>query len=100
VQGQVTVPRLIYLLNDIGIVISKRQVMRFLIESQDTFLTEARDVPAHGAFFGGVNHGRRYRCTSQSPERLLYPCRQLPICVLHHDWFQEPVEFLRSALGR
>jgi hypothetical protein len=44
VQGQVTVPRLVNLLNDIGIVISKRQVMRFLIEGQDTFLTEARDV--------------------------------------------------------
>jgi Transposase IS66 family len=44
VQGQVTVPRLVSLLNDIGIVISKRQVMRLLIEGQDTFLDEARDV--------------------------------------------------------
>lgn len=44
VQGQVTVPRLVSLLNDIGIVISKRQVMRLLIEGQDTFLAEARDV--------------------------------------------------------
>ena len=32
VQGQVTVPRLVSLLNDIGIVISKRQVMRLLID--------------------------------------------------------------------
>src|SRR5262245_36134614 len=44
VQGQVTVPRLVSLPNDIGIVISKRQVMRLLIEGQDAFLTEARDV--------------------------------------------------------
>jgi hypothetical protein len=44
VQGQVTVPRLFGLLNDLGIVISKRQVMRLLIDDQDTFLTEARDV--------------------------------------------------------
>jgi hypothetical protein len=44
VQGQVTVPRLVSLLNDIGIVISKRQVMRLLIEGQESFLTEARDV--------------------------------------------------------
>jgi len=44
VQGQVTVPRLVSLLNDIGIVISKRQVMRLLIEGQDAFLSEARDV--------------------------------------------------------
>jgi len=44
VQGQVTVPRLASLLNDIGIVISKRQVMRLLIEGQESFLNEARDV--------------------------------------------------------
>jgi len=44
VQGQITVPRLVSQLNDIGIVISKRQVMRLLIEGQDAFLTEARDV--------------------------------------------------------
>jgi Transposase IS66 family len=44
VQGQVTVPRLVSLLNDLGIVISKRQVMRLLIDNQDAFLTESRDV--------------------------------------------------------
>jgi len=44
VQGQVTVPRLVSLLNDIGIVISKRQVMRLLIEGQDNFLAEAREI--------------------------------------------------------
>jgi hypothetical protein len=44
VHGQVTVPRLVSLLNDIGVIISKRQVLRLLIEGQDTFLTEARDV--------------------------------------------------------
>jgi hypothetical protein len=44
VQGQVTVPRLVSLLNDIGIVISKRQVMWLLIEGQESFLSEARDV--------------------------------------------------------
>jgi len=48
VQGQVTVPRLVNLLNDIGIVISKRQVMRLLIDGQDTFLAEARDVHRTG----------------------------------------------------
>jgi hypothetical protein len=44
VQGQVTVPRLVSLLNDIGIVISKRQVMRLLIEGQEAFINEARGV--------------------------------------------------------
>jgi len=43
-QGQVTVPRLVTLLRSLGIVISKRQVVRLLIEGQDGFLGEARDV--------------------------------------------------------
>src|SRR6266852_2170034 len=43
-QGQVTVPRLLALLRALGIHISKRQVVRLLIEGQDGFLTEARDV--------------------------------------------------------
>jgi len=43
-QGQMTVPRLVTLLRGFGIVVSKRQVMRLLIEGQDGFLAEARDV--------------------------------------------------------
>jgi hypothetical protein len=43
-QGQVTVPRLVALLGDIGVAISKRQVMRLLIAGQDAFLDESRDV--------------------------------------------------------
>lgn len=43
-QGQMTVPRLVTLLRGLGIFISKRQVVRLLIERQDGFLTEARDV--------------------------------------------------------
>jgi hypothetical protein len=43
-QGQTTVPRLVTLLRSIGIFISKRQVVRLLIEGQDDFLAEARDV--------------------------------------------------------
>ena len=43
-QGQMTVPRLASLLRSFGIVISKRQVVRLLIEGQDGFLAEARDV--------------------------------------------------------
>src|SRR5215831_12983569 len=35
---------LVRLLNDLGIAISKRQVMRLLIENQDAFLSESRDV--------------------------------------------------------
>jgi Transposase IS66 family len=43
-QGQVTVPRLLTLLRALGIVISKRQIVRLLIAGQDGFLSEARDV--------------------------------------------------------
>jgi hypothetical protein len=43
-QGQVTIPRLLALLRALGIVISKRQVVRLLIGAQDGFLKEARDV--------------------------------------------------------
>jgi hypothetical protein len=43
-QGQVTVPRLLALLQAIGVGISKRQLVRLLIDGQEEFLTEARDV--------------------------------------------------------
>ena len=43
-QGQVTMPRLLALLRSVGIVISKRQLVRLLIAGQDGFLNEARDV--------------------------------------------------------
>ena len=43
-QGQVTVERLTVQLRAFGISISKRQVMRLLIDGQDDFLTESRAV--------------------------------------------------------
>jgi hypothetical protein len=43
-QGQMTVPRLVTLLRSLGIFISKRQVVRLLIEGQDGFRDEARAV--------------------------------------------------------
>jgi hypothetical protein len=43
-QGQVTVERLTAQLRAMGISISKRQVMRLLIDGQDDFLTENREV--------------------------------------------------------
>jgi hypothetical protein len=43
-QGQVTVPRLVALLEAIGIEVSKRQVVRLLIGRQGRFLNEAREV--------------------------------------------------------
>jgi hypothetical protein len=43
-QGQVTVERLLAQLQAIGINISKREVMRLLIERQDAFLSENQEV--------------------------------------------------------
>jgi hypothetical protein len=43
-QGQITMPRLLALLGSVGILISKRQLVRLLIAGQDDFLDEARDV--------------------------------------------------------
>lgn len=43
-QGQTTMPRLLALLADLGVVVSKRQLVRLLIDGQDAFLDEARDV--------------------------------------------------------
>jgi Transposase IS66 family len=43
-QGQVTVPRLVAQLRAVGLAISTRQVMRLLINRQQGFLDEARDV--------------------------------------------------------
>src|ERR687886_1784752 len=43
-QGQVSVPRLVAQLRAIGLAISRRQVMRLLIDGQQRFLNEARDV--------------------------------------------------------
>jgi hypothetical protein len=43
-QGQVTVERMVVQLQSIGISISKRQVVRLLIDRQDSFLTESREV--------------------------------------------------------
>src|SRR6478672_1535544 len=43
-QGQVTVERLVAQLRAIGVSISKRQLMRLLIDRQDDFLTETREV--------------------------------------------------------
>jgi len=44
IQGQVTVARLLAQLRTIGVAISKRQVMRMLIDNQQGFVNEAREV--------------------------------------------------------
>jgi hypothetical protein len=43
-QGQTTIPRLLALLEDLGVSMSKRQLVRLLSHGQEAFLDEARDV--------------------------------------------------------
>jgi hypothetical protein len=43
-RGQVTVPRLLAQLHDVGVDISKRQIVRLLNEGKEAFLGEAQDV--------------------------------------------------------
>jgi hypothetical protein len=52
-QGQVTVPRLVAQLRAIGILISKRQVVRLLNAGRDTFRAEAREVLRAGLATAG-----------------------------------------------
>src|SRR5215204_2648576 len=67
-QGQTTVPRLVTLLRGLGIFFSKRQVFRLLIEGQDGFLTEARDVLLAGlssaAWITVDDTGARHKATN------------------------------------
>ena len=67
-QGQVTIARLVGLLAAIGIVVSKRQVVRLLIGKQDDFLGEARDVLRAGlataAWITVDDTGARHRATN------------------------------------
>jgi hypothetical protein len=67
-QGQMTVPRLVTLLRNLGIFISKRQVIRLLIAGQDGFLAEARDVLRAGlssaAWITVDDTGARHKTTN------------------------------------
>ena len=67
-QGQMTVPRLVTLLRSLGILICKRQVLRLLIERQDDFLTEARDILRAGlssaAWITVDDTGARHKATN------------------------------------
>ena len=67
-QGQVTIPRLLALLRALGIVISKRQLVRLLIAGQDDFLAESRDVLRAGlssaAFITVDDTGARHKAAN------------------------------------
>src|SRR5271163_433896 len=67
-QGQVTVPRLVTLLREFGILISKRQIVRLLIAGKENFLEEARSVLRAGltsaAWITVDDTGARHKATN------------------------------------
>jgi hypothetical protein len=67
-QGQTTVPRLLGLLRDFGIDISKRELVRLLTAGHDRFHTEAREVLRTGlasaAFITVDDTGARHKATN------------------------------------
>lgn len=69
-QGQATVPRLVAQLRAVGIAISKRQVVRLLLQGQRRFLDESRDVLRAGlasaAWVTVDDTGARHRAANGS----------------------------------
>ena len=67
-RGQTTVERLVALLRDLGVDISKRQVMRLLSAGQEGFIGEARDVLRAGletaAWITVDDTGARHKATN------------------------------------
>jgi len=108
-QGQVTMPRLVSQLRAIGIVISKRQVVRLLNADTGPFVDEARAVLRAGletapwiSVDGPSGNALRavHGCAPQTPERLLHPSRQRSLRRLHDHRLEEPAEFPGGAAGR
>jgi hypothetical protein len=107
-QGQVTMPRLVSQLRAIGIVISKRQVVRLLNADTGPFVDEARAVLRAGletapwiSVDGPSGNALRavHRRSPPAPERLLHPARQRSLRRLHDHHLEEPAEFPGSAAG-
>lgn len=80
-QGQVTIPRLTTLLDAIGIAVSKRQVVRLLIDRHDRFRNEAQDVLRAGLAAaswitvddtGARHQGRNGVCTHIGNDRFAW----------------------------
>ena len=95
-SGQNTIPRLLDLLAGFGISISKRQLVRLLIEARRFSRRSTRCV-AHWPASGVLDHGRRYRRAAQGSEWRVHADRQRPVHVIHDHRFQEPAELSRTA---
>ena len=98
-QGQVTAARLVGLLRGIGVLISKRQVVRLLIAGKQSFVDEARAVLraglTHAAWITVDDTGR----APQGQERILHADRQRPFHLFRHHGFEEPSQLPRTCCG-
>jgi hypothetical protein len=99
-HGQVTTESLTTQLRAFGISISKRQMMRLLIDRHDGFLTESRDV-LRGRIAGRVlGHGGRHRSATRRAQQLLHADRQRGLHLVCHQDEQEPAQLRRPAARR
>ena len=99
-QGQVTMARLLALLRAVGILISKRQLVRLLIADQDELPRRGPRCAARRARQRRLDHGGRHRRSPQSRERLLHPDRQRPLRLVRHHAIEEPRQLPRTAARR
>ena len=99
-QGQVTVRRVARHLRDIGVDISRRQVMRLLIGGQASFLDEARDVLRAGltdaAWVSVDDTGARHKAANGVRTRI----GNDHFALVRHHRQQKPTELSASAARR
>ena len=75
-QGQSTLPRLVALLQSVGVSISKRQVQRLLTDKQDGFRQRSPCGFTRRTGDVALCVGGRYRCAACRQERVLHADRQ------------------------
>ena len=103
-QGQVTAGRLVTLprrcRGGVGVLISKRQVVRLLIAGKQGFLDEARDVLRAGLTKSGWitvdDTGARHK----GKNGVLHPDRQRLFHLVRNHGFKEPSQLPRAVARR
>ena len=96
--GQMTCERIVALLNGMGVVISKRQVVRLLTARLETF--RAEDVAVLKAGLSGLCHGRRHGGASRRHERLHHADRLFQLHGVSHGALQVASGVSVAALRR
>ena len=95
--GQMTCERIVALLNGMGVVISKRQVVRLLTVKLETF--RAEDAAVLKAAERRLCHGRRYRGAPRRQERLHHADRLFPLHGVSHWTLQVAPGVSVAAFG-